>query len=471
MPKNAIVTAALALAYGMALALVLEPHLVPGLVETIYRGEAWGPLNRVLSGRSQYPLDHYLTKWHARAHILAIALLGAAALTLAGRWAWGRCREVALLAVFAPALACGAACCPTFGDYQYHSASWRHVLAGDPIAFDPEWGMRTGGYGPLFNLLAVLAAWDPLAPKVLYALAWAALLACLATRHRGITLALAPLGILHAVVLAYFDILVALCLLGAMRGRRAGRDPAAGAWLGAGFLLKFLPIALLPFLALDGRRLRWRLVLATLAISVGGLALSAAIWGPVTVTYPLSHAGGRLSVWISPFAFARVVLGLNLDAWSTPAIAVSLAALMAWAVSRRSEPVLTALAALGVVLMLYKVGAKQYPTMLAVPAAWFAARDEDRWLRWATMLYAGWVSAFNLVILVFYARWPARISELARRALFRDGNPPGSQGYWGETLVAAAVPACLITLVLIAALLRRARAQALLDTGPRARCA
>jgi hypothetical protein len=314
---------------------------------------------------------------------------------------------------------------------------WERILAGG----DP-WTLGSGNnYGPLFNLLAVPAAIHPLAPKVLFALVWAATLASLACRDRWIALAIFPLGVFQSVSKygGEFDILVGSCLLAAIRDHRAGRDAACGTWLGVGFLLKFLPFAALPFLALDDRRPRWKLILAALAVSAGGLAISALVWGPRPTLRPLVFAARRPSAWFSGFAFVRVALGIDLDALSGPLIALSLIALATWHVYRRPDPVPTALAAIGLVLALYKHGGMQYPIVLAVPTAWFANVAQDRILKWATILYAGWDSALWVFFPTIWETW----SEGPHRELLK---------------VVGGLPVFLLTLLLVAALIHQARA-------------
>jgi hypothetical protein len=444
--KHTFLVIVLTLGYGVILALLLDPHVVPGLIKAAHRGESWEPINRILEGRSQYPLEHYMDKWHARSRILVVALIGAAAATLAARLAWGRSRQVILFAVMAPALALLASVtgASSSWDYLEHLKMWGRTLAGgDPWAIDTPEGYSMNSYGPLFNLLAMLAALDPIAPKVLYALVWAAAIAVLASRDWWIALAVAPMGLCEAVRGGRFDILVAICLLAALRDYLAGRDVAAGVWLGVGFLLKLVPLAVLPFLALDGRRLRWRLAWSALTVSAVGFALAIWIWGWQAPLRSLLFNAQRPSQADSAglFAFTRYVMGFDLDRWSGPTIAVSLTALMVWSVARRPAPVPTALAAILLLFTFHKMGSRTYPVMLAVPLSWYVTERTDRMLRLATILYAGWVSS-SIVI------WGSE-GLLASTGLPYMAN---------DITLATGLLVCLINLALVTVLLRRAGA-------------
>lgn len=165
---------------------------------------------------------------------LSLALIGAEAGTLVAWLAWGRSRQLTLLAIMGPALALGAVLVRSSGDYAAHTLFWERTLAGgDPWAIDSSDGFSAHAYGPLFNLLAIPFALHPLAPTVFYSLVWAATLAILACRDRWIALALAPLGLWSAAWGGHFDILVAICLSAALGNYRGGRDVSAGVWLGA----------------------------------------------------------------------------------------------------------------------------------------------------------------------------------------------------------------------------------------------
>ena len=84
---------------------------------------------------------------------------------------------------------------------------------------------------------------------------------------------------------------------------RCQRDVAAGVFLGLGVLLKLMPIVLLPFLMLDGRRLRYRLPAAAVITILLGFGASLVIWGPDF--RPLIFAAGRSSHHLSIYRFLK----------------------------------------------------------------------------------------------------------------------------------------------------------------------
>ena len=60
----------------MGLWLAIATWLVPAVIESAYRGESLEILNRILSGRGEHPLDHYLGLWKRLSHSVPLVLLG-----------------------------------------------------------------------------------------------------------------------------------------------------------------------------------------------------------------------------------------------------------------------------------------------------------------------------------------------------------------------------------------------------------
>ena len=100
----------------------------------------------------------------------------------------------------------------------------------------------------------------------------------------------------------HFDVLVGLLSLAAVGARVREQDVLSGICLGLGFLLKFMPIVLLPFLILDRGRLRYRLLIAAVVTIVLGLSASVLLWGPSTFR-PLIFAAQRSSHHLSIYRF------------------------------------------------------------------------------------------------------------------------------------------------------------------------
>ena len=161
---------------------------------------------------------------------------------------------------------------------------WYEVLLGhDPWFIVPS---RNGdaplnAYGPLFNLFAGLSWLNPIAPKLLFGYGYVLFSV---SRVKTLT-ASRPMSFLAMIVLTalfwnpfpwveiairgHFDILVGLSCVWAIRAWVRGHDRLSGIWLALGVLLKFMPVVLLPFLALDRRRVRLRfLIVATAWIAI-----------------------------------------------------------------------------------------------------------------------------------------------------------------------------------------------------------
>ncbi len=75
------------------------------------------------------------------------------------------------------------------------------------------------------------------------------------------------------------DALVAALLVSAALLRHRGLLVLAGVAVGMAALTKYYPLLLLPFFALDGRRLRWPLIVSGLAVFCIGFAATIVVWG------------------------------------------------------------------------------------------------------------------------------------------------------------------------------------------------
>ena len=134
-------------------------------------------------------------------------------------------------------------------------------------------------------------------------------------------------------------------------GVGAGAGHPAGIWLAAGVLLKYLPVVLVPFLALDRGRLRTRFLATALASIAMGMLLSCHVWGLSTLS-PLTLAATRSSAALSIFRYIRS--GYSPVAWAgianydflSPILTV-LALLRAWWWSWSRHPDIEAVAAVG----------------------------------------------------------------------------------------------------------------------------
>jgi hypothetical protein len=190
-------------------------------------------------------------------------------------------------------------------DYVQYLRQWSLVRNGE----DPWSGSNT--YGPVHNLLAFLAEPSRLGPKLFLVVAFLAvnfllLCALLRTRPTASPLlayaAIVPLNFAVISVVASFglnDALVAAFLGLAVLARFRGRLLLAGAFVGLAILLKYYPALLVPFLCLDGRRLNLKPLLAAIATTAVGIALSFVVWGDgvvASLTMGVSREPKLLSV-------------------------------------------------------------------------------------------------------------------------------------------------------------------------------
>ncbi len=282
-------------------------------------------------------------------------------------------------------------------DYYFYLQMWYEVRQGhDPwwIVFGRHGDGPLNAYGPAFNLLAGLAWLNPLAPKLLFAYSYAlftiaSIKGATASRRlsRLQTLGLFalfwnPFPWLEIAVRGHFDILVGLLCLAAVHARLRERDILSGVCLALGVLLKYLPIVLLPFLALDRGRLRPRFLAVAITSIAFGLALSYALWGP-SVLRPLAFAANRPSTPMSIFRFIRsrysplLRLGIAENYDSLSPVIIVLALLLAWSWSRARRPNLEASAAVvaATTVLLYRVGFPQYQMVPFVLASSWALRN------------------------------------------------------------------------------------------------
>ncbi|QDV34689.1 glycosyltransferase family 87 protein [Tautonia plasticadhaerens] len=312
-------------------------------------------------------------------------------------------------------------------DYALYLRFWAVVrMGGDPWFVEHGyWGAYPpNAYGPLFNALAPLAAVNPLAPKLLFAAAYGAaavaLLKHLADGRRTSPLAVAglmawawgPYAWVEVAIRGHFDVLVGLAAIAAVHARRKDRDLPCAVALAAGTLLKFFPIVLLPFLALDRGRLRVRLLATSAGLIALGLGLSWLVWGPSTFR-PLGFAAGRSSSYLSIFRFLRgrysplrgPLPDPDLDRLAGPALALGLLGAWVWCRARHPEPESAAVLAALTTLLLSQNGLPQYQMVPLMLASYWVAQDWSRLRRRAALAaallgYFGWISAFEVAYLL-----------------------------------------------------------------------
>lgn len=358
----------------------------------------------------------------------AIALHGALVLAIL-RWGRGGGRSAAVasgvLIVASLAHLIVSAVVGEYQDYYLYLDIWREILAGrDPwflVVGGPRGSYSLHAYGPLYNLLALPTLWHPLGPKLLFAgaywafVAWLSLTAPSRGMPRWSAPAMAawfagPFTWVEIAVFGHFDVLVALLCVGAVDAVARGRWGASAVWIASGVLLKYIPGILAPFLALDRGKVRWRWLAATAGLSLAGLGVAWAIWGP-SVLRPILLATSRESAGLSFFRYLRGMhspvsgedLFFRTDEYAGPALLLGLC--LAWRRARqaRLEPAASGVLGLVVTLALYKVGFPQYfmvPYLLA--PYWFAREyatlPRRGWLVATYLAAFAWISWFNILM-------------------------------------------------------------------------
>ena len=207
-------------------------------------------------------------------------------------------------------------------DYRSYIGQWRLLMDGaDPWSTDNT-------YGPIHTLIGYLLFWHTLAPKSLIVMTLLIANIALAVelfRARGV----APVQIVYllaiptnvlivgvGVIYGLNDALVAALVVAAVLFRHRLHYITAGSLLGLAALIKFYPILLLPFFALEKERLRWSVMTSGIATFCIGLFACVAIWGlgPIGAMFFGSRRGPKLLSVLaslqSVFGQERVILWL-----------------------------------------------------------------------------------------------------------------------------------------------------------------
>ena len=226
-----------------------------------------------------------------------------------------------------------------------------------------------------------------------------------------IGLLLNPLPLVEVAWFGHFDVIVGVACVAAVSACVHRRDTRSGIALGIGVLIKYVPIVLLPFLAIARPRLRLSLVISALVTLVAGLTLSVLIWGPETFR-PLLFAATRKSELLSIFRVLRgswspvhdLLSAAAFDRLAVVTLAVAGLSVFAWCWRHAVEPRAGIVLALWTTLLFYQVGLVQYQLVLMLPVVfWLATIDDPHWFRQHVSLlvslavYFTWITAFDLL--------------------------------------------------------------------------
>lgn len=305
-------------------------------------------------------------------------------------------------------------------DHRDYMVNWLNIAAGGAPWPDPEGRLNFGfnPYGPLFNWLAPLVAFDRVVPKLAINLGWiVGWLLVLgemlrrpdlderAARRNVAIVLLGPYFWICAVPYGVIDVAIALSILFAVHLRYAGRPFWSGALLAFGVLIKFYPLAVLPFLMLERRRLNLRPALACLGVCLAGFGAGYAMWG-WDILNPILINAERGPKMLSIFRFLAGDLSPiqdwaraeRLHLYGIPAMALVGGLVFVFCWWRRIGWAAGATLALIVVFLFYAKGHFQYFTVVFVMAAYWWARDaeifRDRLFRLAALGYLGWITLF-----------------------------------------------------------------------------
>jgi Glycosyltransferase family 87 len=348
-------------------------------------------------------------------------------------------------------------------DYYFYRQMWYEIAQGhDPWfkVYGIGGHVPLNAYGPLFNLLTGLSWVNPYAPKLIFAYSY---IIFAISQIKGFTASRASSVIQFIVLFAlfwnpfpwveiaargHFDILVGLLCLGAVRAWTRGYDIRSGACLALGVLLKYLPIVLLPVLAVDRGRVRWRFLVSALSTIAFGMELSCLVWGISTLS-PLELAASRDATALSIYYFVRgrysplLLFGVmtNLDYLAPYVLFFALLLAWRWAWVRQPDALAAGVVVAITTVLFYRTAYPQYQMVPFVLGSAWAVRHWDRitgrtWRVLAIASYFGWLAAFDL----YYAF---------------DDEGPGSR-YWRTVQYVVGLPSFLVGCAFLAGVIRSA---------------
>jgi hypothetical protein len=435
--------------------------LAPSIAAAAYAGKIPTILNWSFHSSSPLPLEHYIDVWNTLSRAVELALILHLVLVLliraidekhfatSNQKTPGTSGSNFIFFAFSAVFLASCIIAGPRGDYVAYIVEWRDVLEGrDPwhvVSVDNGASFNVlNDHGPFFNVLAPFIWITPLANKLLFAFAYLAYIIWLVKdfgRDRGLLRLLWPVIIfwlanpfawIEIAVYGHLDVLVALTCVVAVHGQVRGKDAFSGTCLGIGVLLKFLPVVIFPFLVLNKRRIHFGLLGSCAALVIAGFGISVVIWGTSTFA-PLMFAAGRKPaasiyelVSAARFSLQPAWDGSNVNwseflysanfplrpFWDTTNLGwlekpLGLAAglsVFAWCMMRRVGPALSAVLAVLVTLLFYRLGYVNYQMVLFLLVSYWAV---SRWrqLKGHYVLTGVLVAYFGFLAVVDIAIW------------------------------------------------------------------
>jgi hypothetical protein len=268
------------------------------------------------------------------------------------------------------------------GDYGAYVTEWNSINQGRNPYDDHYPGGEFNAYGPAFNVLAPLIWISPFATKLICASLYLAFVVWLIKEYGPRRGANVPTWLAFGLLIfnlypweqiacyGYFDVLMGLCCVASIHCLSCKREGFSGAILGAGILVKFMPIVILPFLAFGQRRLHARFMFSCVALVIGGLLTGMFFWGESTFI-PIIEAEKRPPEWSvyvlmysKYFPIHSLVDKINMEIFAFIILAGSGISLFYWFMRNSIVPIYGCAMAVLITLITYKVGFVNYSIIL-----------------------------------------------------------------------------------------------------------
>jgi len=278
-------------------------------------------------------------------------------------------------------------------DHKLYLHDWQAIAQGKNA-----WTNPTNAYGPTHSGLVILYYFHIKLPWLFYVILWLA--TCWVTsnfliRNQVISerqklllhfyLFFNPLLWIFVVEGGGNDMLMAFFVIFSFHLYRKNKDVFSGASMAIAIGVKFLPIVIVPFLIFSKKKIRWKYACALVLTSTLIFGISYFLWGEKNLQ-PFQFALERPSKMLSGFRFLRGCYSPlllfsdkpNVDWLSTWAIGVSIASFFYVHIRYQLENLLSAIIALGLVVLFYKVGHHQYfITFITSLLFWISSNDKN----------------------------------------------------------------------------------------------